>query len=117
MKHNTMKSTISAIAAALVLTGGAFAAPAAIEAAKDQCVIGEQADGYLGVVDGAVADAGLRREMQSINQQRKAAYANLAERNGVSIEQAAALTAERLMNGAPSGHCIQLQDGEWVKKP
>jgi hypothetical protein len=104
--------------AALALTAApAFAAPAAIETAKAQCIVGEQTDGYLGVIDNAKADEALRREVRSVNQQRKAAYAELAARNGVTIEQAAQVTAERLLNQAPSGHCIQTPEGGWVKKP
>ncbi|MDZ7629053.1 MAG: YdbL family protein [Parvularculaceae bacterium] len=95
----------------------ALAASAAIDAAKARCVVGEQTDGYLGVIDAAKADETLKREVRSINQQRKAAYAELATRNGVTIEQAAQVTAERLLNGAPSGHCIQSPDGGWLKKP
>lgn len=115
MKHSLVKM----FAAALVLSAAApaLAASAAIEAAKASCIVGEQTDGYLGVIDNAKADEGLRREVRSINQQRKAAYAELAAKNGVTIEQAAQVTAERLLNGASSGHCIQSPGGGWIKKP
>lgn len=115
MKHSL--ATTLAAALALSAAAPAYAASAAIEAAKSQCVIGEQTDGYLGVIDNAKADEALKREVRSINQQRKAVYAELAAKNGVTIEQAAQVTAERLLNGAPSGHCIQTPDGGWVKKP
>lgn len=104
------------LAAALVLSAANAGTPT-IDAAKAQCVVGEQTDGYLGIIEPAKADETLRREVRSINQQRKAAYAELAAKNGVTIEQAAQVTAERLLNGAPSGHCIQSPDGGWVKKP
>lgn len=103
---------VTAFAAAPALAGSAT-----IDAAKAQCIVGEQTDGYLGVIDNAKADEALKREVRSINQQRKAAYAELAARNGVTIEQAAQVTAERLLNGAPAGHCIQSPEGGWVKKP
>jgi hypothetical protein len=114
-----MKKTLaSTLFFALALSAApAFAAPAAIESAKAQCIVGEQTDGYLGIIDESKADEALRREVRSVNQQRKAAYADLAARNGVTIEQAAQVTAERLLNGAPSGHCIQTPEGSWVKKP
>jgi uncharacterized protein YdbL (DUF1318 family) len=116
MKNMKLKTAFAAIAAAVLMAGSANAASPAIESAKDRCVIGEQADGYLGVIEAGAVDEALRREMKSINLQRKAAYANLAERNGVSIEAAAALTAEKLINAAPAGQCIQMPDGDWVKK-
>jgi len=95
----------------------AYAASPAIEAAKSQCVIGEQADGYLGVVRGAKPGDDLLREMRATNIQRKAIYADLAAKNGVTIEAAAKLTAEQLLNRAPPGQCIKTGSGEWVKKP
>lgn len=99
------------------LAGGVAAASALIEAAKAECVVGEQADGYLGIVDPRKADAELRREVDSINMQRKAAYEKLAKRNAVTIQDAAALTAEKLINQAPSGQCVRDKDGVWYKKP
>ncbi len=114
-----MKKLIaSSLLVALALAASpALAASAIIDAAKAKCVVGEQTDGYLGVIDSAKADEALKREVRSINQQRKAAYAELAARNGVTIEQAAQVTAERLLNSAPTGHCIQSPDGGWTKKP
>lgn len=95
----------------------ASAASAAVEDAKSKCIVGEQSDGYLGVVEGAVASEALRREVRTINQQRKAAFANLAAKNGVTIEDAAALTGKKLVEGAPSGQCVQTPDGSWLRQP
>lgn len=100
----------------MAVLGTANAAPAAIEEAKMECIVGEQNDGYIGVVDGAEAPQNLLREVKSINLQRKAAYSKLAKRNGVTIDAAAMLTAERLINDAPSGHCVQDEGGAWVEK-
>ena len=116
MTRTFLKAAVAALAAA-ALPSMAYAASAAIESAKSQCVVGEQSDGYLGVVDGAAASEAVRREVRSVNQQRKAAYANLAANNGVTIEDAAALTGKRLVEGAPSGQCVQLPDGSWAKQP
>ena len=99
----------------LIAVGAAHAASPVIENAKDQCIIGEQNDGYLGFVDGADGDANLRREVRSVNQQRKAAYSNLARRNGVTIDDAARATAERLINSAGSGECVQDASGDWIE--
>ncbi len=116
MKSSLARSLLVAFALSTA-AAPAFAASAAVEAAKAKCVVGEQTDGYLGVIDAVKADEALKREVRSINQQRKAAYAELATRNGVTIEQAAQVTAERLLNSAPPGHCIQSPEGAWVKKP
>ena len=101
------------IFAAFAPLAGAAANPV-IDQAKAQCVVGEQADGYLGVVAGASASDAVRREIRDVNQQRKAAYANLAQRNGVSVEVTAALTAEKLIAQARPGHCVRDAQGAWT---
>jgi len=117
MKSAFLKSSLSA-AAIVCFAATAAAASPAIDAAKASCIVGEQYDGYLGVIDAGAASEALRREVRSVNLQRKAAYANLAERNGVTVEVAATLTAEKLLMGAPSGQCILPQAGAaWQKKP
>jgi len=94
---------------------GALAASAIVEQAKDQCIVGEQADGYLGVVAGQTASDELSREIRDINQQRKSYYADIARRNGVSIDVTATLTAEKLIGQAKSGHCVRDQNGSWIE--
>ena len=117
MKRDLLTATFFAIGAMTISATAAAASPA-VDAAKAKCVIGEQYDGYIGVIDAAAADESLRREVRSINLQRKGVYADLATRNGVTVEVAAALTAEKLLNAAPSGHCVLPAAGQnWVKKP
>ncbi len=113
------KIHLSLIAGAMLsfaaLPAAAIAASAIVEDAKDRCIVGEQADGYLGFVDDSAADTALKREVRDINQQRKAFYADLAASNGVSIDVTAALTAEKLINSAGAGECVRKADGNWVK--
>lgn len=116
MKSAFLKSSLASAMVCLAAT--AAAASPAIDAAKASCIVGEQFDGYLGVIDAGAASEALKREVRSVNLQRKAAYASLAERNGVTVDVAATLTAEKLLNGAPSGQCILPQaGGPWQKKP
>lgn len=114
------KSIFFSAAAALALAvsaSGAHAASPMIEDAKAKCIVGEQHDGYLGVVDPLSASEEIKREVRAINQQRKAAFADLAARNGVTIEDAAMLTGKRLVESAGSGQCVRLPDGSWAKQP
>lgn len=104
----------AALAASAIIVSPAFAIT--VQEAKAQCIVGEQADGYLGFAE-ASSDEALRREVRDINQQRKAVYEDLAQRNGVTVDVTAALTAEQLMNRAASGQCIRDQSGAWRKKP
>jgi len=116
MTKRLIRTAFAALALGFAATA-AEAASAIIEDAKSKCVVGEQSDGYLGVVDTVAAGEEVKREVRSINQQRKAAFADLAARNGVTIEDAAALTGKRLVENAPSGQCVKLPDGAWAKQP
>ena len=113
-----MRAVLTAVL--LALAGLAGLAPAAAtpatDAAKAQCVIGERNDGYLGVVDGKTPSETVRRDMREINQRRASAYDQLAARNGVTRQQAARATAEKLINQAPAGHCVQDASGRWIEK-
>ena len=105
----------SLVSASLIPSAPAIAASAAVEQAKNNCVVGEQSDGYLGVVTGAEASAAIKREIRDINQQRKSAYADLARRNGVTTEVTAALTAEKLIAQTRPGQCYRNASGRWVE--
>lgn len=83
--------------------------PAYAEArAKGQ--IGEQPDGYLGIV-GAPTDA-LRRLVADINLQRKAAYAESAK-DGSTVEQFAFVSGCNLIAKTAPGEKYRTPAGEW----
>ncbi len=115
---NTIRNTVLAgsVALGLGLMATSALANSLINTAKASCTIGEQNNGYLGVVPGASASDAVRREMRSVNQKRKAVYEQLAARNGVTVDVAAVLTAEKLARQAASGHCVQDPTGAWSKK-
>ncbi len=87
---------------------------ALIVKAKSQCLVGESASGYLGFPSGSAAPD-IQREVREVNLKRKAKYAELAKRGGVTIEVAAALTGEKLIARAAKGECIQTANGQWIK--
>jgi hypothetical protein len=119
MRSFSMKKTLLMLTAAgaLAISAAVAAASPAIEQAKAQCVVGEQSDGYLGIVDASKADETLKREVRANNQQRKAIYADFAAQNGITVETAAAIFAEQQVNGAPSGQCVRDPNGTWIRKP
>lgn len=116
MTYAKITTMLAATLAGLLMMFQAMALPPIVERAKDNCVIGEQADGYLGFVPGKDTSTELQRQVRSINQQRKSAYASLARKNNVSVEVTAALTAEKLIRSARPGECVRGTDGKWVKK-
>jgi uncharacterized protein YdbL (DUF1318 family) len=77
--------------------------------------VGEQADGYLGLVAAAPAD--VRSQMESVNIQRRAAYTRLASQRGATIEEVAAATACQLFaTRVGPGQYYRLPDGVWRRR-
>ncbi|MBX9881306.1 MAG: YdbL family protein [Sphingomonas sp.] len=107
-----MRKTI----AFLTIAGLAAATPAlaqrdpAYAAARAAGQVGEQPDGYLGIV-GAPSDA-LRRMVADINLQRKSAYAESAK-DGSTVEQFAFVSGCNLIAKTAPGEKYRTPGGEW----
>ena len=77
--------------------------------------VGEQADGYLGLVGSASSD--IRAQMDSVNIQRRARYTELAAQRGATIEEVAAATACQLFaSHVGPGQYYRLPDGVWRQR-
>lgn len=111
----TLVAVLLAAGVAALIAGPAQAGDPQIESAKDQGVVGERIDGYLGIVDGG-ADASLMRRVQDVNNKRRAAYDELAEQTGTTTEQVARVTGEKLTGQAGSGEYIMDESGQWTQK-
>lgn len=109
MKHS-LKSLL--LLCLLAFNSAAFAI--SLDEAKAQGLVGEQLDGYLGLV---VQNNEARKVVEDVNAKRKQVYLKLAQKNGVSAEVVAKLAAEKAAEKTASGHYIQNMQGEWVKKP
>jgi uncharacterized protein YdbL (DUF1318 family) len=90
----------------------AFAAD--LDQAKRDGLIGERADGYLGLV---VADAGddVRGLVADINGKRKQEYQRIARANNLTLEQVQALAGEKAINKTAPGQFV-LRNGGWERK-
>lgn len=111
-----MKTAMFAVLAAATLTvsGVAFAQrDPAYAAARQSGQVGEQPDGYLGIV-GAPTPA-LRALVNSINIQRKAAYTQGAA-NGATVEQFAFVSGCRLIAATVAGEKYQTPAGAWATR-
>jgi len=77
--------------------------------------VGEQADGYLGLVGSA--PAGVRAQVDSVNIKRRAYYTDLAAKRGAKIEEVAATTAcELFRTKVAPGQYYRLPDGVWRQR-
>lgn len=77
--------------------------------------VGEQADGYLGLVGSA--DAGLRAQVDAVNIKRRAFYTDLAGKRRAKIEEVAATTAcEIFATRVQPGQYYRGSDGVWRQR-
>ncbi|USQ99684.1 YdbL family protein [Sphingomonas aerolata] len=106
---------LTMIAAVAVLGGLSVAASAqrdpAYAAARAGGEVGEQPDGYLGLVGAASGD--LRALVNSINIQRKSAYTAKAQASGATVEQLAFTSGCNLIAGTNSGEKYKTPGGVW----
>lgn len=87
---------------------------ATVDAAKAKGLVGEQADGYLGVVSGA--DPAITAAVNAINAGRGDVYAQTAARTGVSRDAAGQAAGAQLIARTPAGEYIKPLGGSWTKK-
>lgn len=109
----------AAVLAALALTPAAAYAmdsKAAVDAAKAQGIVGEQADGFLGFVKPS-SDPALKAAVEDINQGRAALYRQAAAKNGVSVEAAGASAYTTVVQARlKPGEFYKPAGGGWVQK-
>ena len=104
---------LSTLMVAVAGSGTATAGP--LDDAKRAGQIGEQANGYVGVVSGN-APAGVRQLVDEINLKRRAEYRSLAQRNGTSLQAVEALVGKKLVERAPGGQFVRMPNGRWARK-
>jgi uncharacterized protein YdbL (DUF1318 family) len=109
-----MKRTKQAWLALLVL---AFALPAlALDLAEARATgaVGERADGYVAARTEKPAED-VKALVADVNAKRRAAYEEIAKRNGTPVEAVAALAGQKLIAAAPAGQWVDEGSG-WRKK-
>lgn len=104
---------LSALALTAVSTAALAQRDPAYAAARAAGQVGEQPDGYLGIV-GEPTPA-LRALVNNINIQRKAAYARQAG-NGATIEQFAFVSGCNLILQTQAGEKYQTPSGAWATR-
>ncbi|OJH08045.1 MAG: hypothetical protein AOY29_11115 [Alcanivorax borkumensis] len=96
---------------ALLMSMAAFALD--LGEAKSQGLVGEQTDGYLGVVKATPAAVELAAD---INQKRRNAYERIAKKNGITLDQVARLAGQKAIDKTRPGQYVKTPDGQWVEK-
>src|SRR4051812_28495182 len=107
------------IAFTLSLVIAAFAANSAfalsLHEAKDQGLVGEQQNGYLGAVP-SNPPSEVRQLIEEKNENRKDRYYEIAKRNGTTVSAVEALAAKKAADETRPGHFFQSSSGKWMKK-
>jgi uncharacterized protein len=86
-----------------------------LDEAKTQGMVGEQPDGYVGIVQpGASAEA--QALVNDINQKRRQTYEEIARRNSTKLEAVEMLAGKTALDNTKPGNFIQLPSRQWIKK-
>ncbi len=97
----------------LLLSPSAWAL--SLDEAKAGGLVGETPSGYLASVSPS-ANAETTKLVATINQKRKVAYAQAAQKAGVQIEVIEARVGQKLFEKADKGNYLQNPDGRWYQK-
>ena len=109
-------AVLAALVAATPVVAQAMNAKTAVDAAKAQGVVGEQADGFLGFVKPS-SDTALKAAVDEINAGRAALYRKAAGENGVSPEAAGASAFTTVVQTKlKPGEYYRPAGGGWVRK-
>ena len=109
-----MSSLLRIAIASLALLAATPALATPLDDAKRAGQVGEQADGYLGVVPGAPASA--RALADRINAERAEHYAGIAAKTGTSPAAVAAQAGQKLIARASPGEWVRDADGKWRQR-
>ena len=84
----------------------------ALPSAKTEGLVGEQPNGYLGIVQNSPQAENIAR---LINEARRTEYARLAQENNIAVTDVEAMAGQKAIERTQRGHYILL-DGKWLQK-
>ena len=114
MKHNYRVSRI-VMGLLISLLTVSIAVASALTQPKADGLIGEQADGYLGLVQQDVP-ADIRQLVNDINAKRKAGYQKIALEQGASLSDVEKVGAIKAFEKTLKGNYVRDANGVWRKK-
>jgi hypothetical protein len=99
----------------MLFAASAHVFAADLQSAKSAGWVGEQLDGYVGLVD-PKAPADIKALVQTVNQKRRNIYQQLANKKGVPLADIEKVAGQRNIQRTPKGQYIQAPSGLWVRK-
>ena len=116
--HRTYRLTVSVLLPTLLLGVLWLPLPSwglTLEEAKTQGMVGEQPDGYLGVVQPG-ASAEVQALVNDVNQKRRQTYEDIARRNSTKLEAVEILAGKTAIDNTRAGNFVRSPAGQWFKK-
>lgn len=92
-----------------------FAFAATLEEAKASGLIGEKQNGYIGLVQANVP-ADVTALVADVNAQRRQRYEQIAQQNGIAVDQVAKLAFTKAFENTLSGNYVESAPGQWTRK-
>jgi uncharacterized protein YdbL (DUF1318 family) len=87
-----------------------------LDQAKQQGLLGERPDGYLGLAKPSSSPDTVNL-MKDINRKRRDVYKGIAKKNGTALSAVEALAGKKAIAKTPSGQIIMQPNGTWTPKP
>ena len=115
MKIFTKASKRAALALLISLLAVSVASAASLGSAKSAGQIGEQANGYLGLVQ-ANAPADVKALVSDVNTKRKARYQKIAKQQNTSLAEVEQIGGKTAFEKTAPGNYIKPAGGSWRKK-
>ena len=86
-----------------------------LQEAKGEGLVGEQANGYLGIVGSATPE--VRALVEDINGKRRNAYQNIADKNNTQRDAVEQLAGQKAIKKTARGNYVKQPSGEWQTVP
>ena len=112
-RNNWVTNVFLALLISMMAMSVAVASPLAQP--KADGLIGEQANGYIGLVQQNVP-ADIKRLVNDVNAKRKAGYQRIAKKQGTSLAEVERVGGNTAIEKTLRGNYIRNANGSWSKK-
>jgi len=112
-RNNWITNVMLALLISMMAVSVAVASP--LSQPKADGLIGEQVNGYIGLVKQNVP-ADIKKLVNDVNAKRRAGYQNIAKKQGTSLAEVERVGGNTAIQKTLSGNYIRDASGTWRKK-
>ncbi|NKB58564.1 MAG: DUF1318 domain-containing protein [Alphaproteobacteria bacterium] len=114
MLAGTIRTSLFSLLAVLALLLSSPVQADALDDALQKGLVGETPRGYVAPVKSP--SAAVTKLVNDINARRRAAYQNIAKKNGLTLQKVEAVAGARVIQRAPAGTYYKNSSGAWQRK-